>query len=328
MISIISPCYNVEPFLQAAVESVLNQTCTDWELILVDDGSTDATPQICARYAETDKRISFYSGPNRGVSAARNIGLEHASGEYIAFIDPDDVMSPDNLEYLLSLLTEYGADMAAASFRDFISDHQLSSIQSSASQPDNVSIQVLSGAQATEQLLYQNRLFPSLWGKLFRRELFNDIRFVVGEIYEDLNVFPSITMNCRKVINSSHIVYYYRQNPDSQLHTFKPNRFDALKVTQRIEHFMAENHPELLPAATDRRLSANFNILGLVLANAPDQYRQCIEDCTRFIKNNRRVSLTNPKVRLKNKIGILMSYLPTPVFHILLRQAYTSKPDK
>lgn len=322
------PCYNSSEFLPDLVKSVVRQTYADWEMILVDDGSTDDTPRLCAAFAERYAHIRVITQTNQGVSAARNIGLQAAKGEYISFVDSDDVWPAYHLEILHTLLTRNDADIAAGAHLEFRTSKQLLRLLRNESHinPDTQQTKILSGSEAAELSLYQTGLDCSLWGKLFRHELFDGITFSVGEIYEDLGAFHLLAMKARRVAVTDIPVYYYRIHPHSLTHSFNAQRLVVLDVTKRIEDYVADNSPQLLAAANDRRLSANFNMLGLMLASGDNEhYRDEIKRCRRIITQYRRDSLRNPKVRRKNKAGILLSYLPDAIYHYVLKRHYRQK---
>ncbi len=297
--SIIVPVYNAEKYLCEAVDSVLAQTSADWQLILVDDGSTDSSSDICDHYAAQDSRIVVVHIPNGGQSYARNRGLEIAEGEWIAFLDADDCMHPDLLKTLYSIATETGGDVVGARHYEGDEFYYPTSAQSK--------FVTLSPSAAIETTLYQRRgLTSGLWGKIYRRELFDGVRFVEGLYYEDLEIIFRIYERAAKLSFSDAELYFYRQHSQSFIHSWNSRRLDVLTVVDGIEKRMAELHPELLSAARDRKLSANFNIFNLATKNGE---RATADRCWKVIKKYRCSDLFNPKIRLKNRLGILASYL-------------------
>lgn len=301
MISVIIPAYNVEKYLEDCMRSVLSQSYADLEAIVVDDGSTDRTPGIARRYAEADPRVKVVTRPNGGLSAARNSGLKVAQGEWVTFVDSDDELLPDALARMLTVATEKGVDIVVAQH-----------LRDKSELPDRIQskVEIVDSRQAIIDLLYQRKMDHSAWGKLYRRTLFDGCDFTEGTWYEDLDFFYRIFSKIPNIAYLHAPVYYYRQVPTSFLNTFNTARFDVLTVTERLEEW-AEKQPEnILRAARDRRLSANFNILGLLSANRLlDEHSATARSCYGIIKKYRLSSLFNPNVRLKNKIGILVSYL-------------------
>lgn len=316
LISVIIPAYNAAPYLGECLESVIAQTFCDIEIIVVDDGSTDATAEIARNFAAADSRIRLLSKPNGGLSDARNFGIACARGEYITFVDSDDCLFPDSLAILLKGM-ESGNSVAisAGGFtRNRLPDRKPGR---------GMAWKVYDAQEAVLRVLYQRGLDNGAWAKLYNRRIFDKNLFRVGITYEDLDMVCGNFFAAGKIAVTDGVVYYYRPNGESITGRFSPKRFDVLEVTRRIEEYMAANHPALLPAARDRRLSANFNMLGLIAANCPDgTHSDVADECWRLIRNYRRESLLNPRVRLKNKAGIILSYLGRPVFEFFAKRIY------
>ncbi len=314
-VTIIMPVYNVERFLHESIQSVMAQTMADWHLILVDDGATDSSGRMCDEAAASDSRISVIHRQNGGLSAARNTGLAVATGDYITFLDSDDLLTPDALALMLGAARETGAWIVCAGFREFHGTPP-----SISPRPLPTSFEQLAPKATIERILYQNNLDNSIWGKLYDRRLLPTLHMREGIGYEDLDTFyhPLLASPVAATILAEPI-YLYRQHDASYLHTFSLRRADVLDVTERLANFMAERHPELLPAAQSRQLSANFNIFQLIASNeksvAPAERAKADEisaRCYKKIKELRGRCLRNPSVRLKNKIGILLSYAGGP----------------
>lgn len=314
-VTIIMPVYNVERFLHESIQSVMAQTMADWHLILVDDGSTDTSGRMCDEATQRDKRISVIHRRNGGLSAARNSGLAAATGEYITFLDSDDLLTPDALALMLGAARKTGAWIVCAGFREF---HGTPPVISPRPLPS--SFEMLSPKATIERILYQKNLDNSIWGKLYDSRLLSTLHMREGIGYEDLDTFyhPLLASPVDAALVKEPI-YLYRQHPSSYLHTFSLRRADVLDVTERLTTFMQANHPELLPAARSRQLSANFNIFQLIASNesaiAPEQKKEAdeiSERCYNKIKELRGLCLRNPSVRYKNKIGIILSYAGGP----------------
>lgn len=327
------PCYNVEKFIRRAIDSVIHQTYSDWELILINDGSTDSTSAICTYYAGRDSRIHYISQSNKGVAAVRNEGLLSASGEYIVFIDSDDVWPVYNLEYLLNLIEQYEGDIAAGEMVSFSSESTLYNmlLRDNENRARTMTeVNLLTGMDATECSLYQQGVIPSLSGKIYKSSIFDGLKFKGGELYEDLNIFHELTLRAARYVRGGATVYYYRQNPDSLLHNFNEDRLVVLDVTRRIEYYMRENHPELVNAATDRRFAANMNMLGMLLAYRGRvnirNYEKRIEECRSYIREVKGEVLKNRKSRFKNRMGALMEMLlPDFASDFILKTFYSEK---
>lgn len=312
------------------------QTYADWELLVIDDGSEDNSVEIVKKVSEGDERIKIFYRKHGGVAAVRNFGLSHAEGEYIAFIDSDDIWPDYYLEYLHFLIKKYDAGIASGIFVRFEDGHDnlLASLfksrellfgQDSKKRERYVRERILTAEEAVKESMYQKGVVATMCGKLFRRSLFVDVRFREGELYEDLDVFYQVAMKCLIFIESDCPVYGYRQRRGSILHTFGINRLVVLEVTRRMCEYVEHKCSSLLPAAIDRRFSANFNMLALMLQHDKitgdkDEYYLFKErECREYIRKYALKELLNPRVRLKNKIGAVMfMLLPRKLFNSII----------
>lgn len=294
-VSVIVPIYNNEKFLGECVESIRRQTYADLEVILVDDGSTDLSGSICDGLAMADPRIRVVHTPNRGVSAARNTGIEMATGSHMMFVDSDDAIHPEMVRTLVDLIATEAESCAICKFTD----------RPSALSAEGRTMQ-FSPRQTIEMTLYQYILDSSLCCKLFPTEALRRTRLREGIRYEDLDCIYRIYENIDgEIAFTSAPMYLYRNNPDSFIHNFTSDRLDVLAVTDEIVAYY-KNDPVLLLAARDRRFSAYFNMF--VLSTKAGMESEA-DRCWEVIKAERHDELRNPKVRRKNKIGALVSYL-------------------
>lgn len=318
MISVIIPVYNVDKYLSACVESVLNQTYTDFEIILIDDGSTDGSPEICDYYAAKDIRIKTVHQNNRGLSCARNTGLEKATGNFITFIDSDDIVSKFYLEYLWESYLITKADIIQVKKQLFYSD---SEIQFQAFAKPN--LRTFDSFTAVIKSFYQTSTIEhSVCGNLYKRKVLENVKFTSGILYEDLDFFyRSIPIESKFAISEDSL-YYYRQNRMSILHTFNSRRADVLRVTQKAIDYLTlkyPDRPELTRAASDRQLSAAMNIFALCQVHG-EPSPGLVDKCWQLILKHRKASLFDTNVRLKNKLGILLSYIGgKPVFSLVAK---------
>lgn len=303
LISIIIPVYNVAEYLPKCLDSVVGQTYDKLEIIVVDDGSTDQSPEICDKYASVDNRIKVIHKQNGGLSDARNAGINIATGDYISFIDSDDWVHPGYITNLITNCSRSNAQIAIAKFIATNDDNYPCE--------DHILVQkakILSPENAISDTLYQKSLDNSAWGKLYDARLFNNLRFKAGIGYEDLQLFYKIYEKADRIVAFDTPLYFYRLRPGSYLNTFSIRRADVLDIVDEIENYMQKNHPSLLNAAKSRKLSANFNIIRLLSANKAfnvEIEKRCFDN----IKRLRTECLFDPKVRFKNKIGILLSFL-------------------
>ena len=203
-ISIIVPVYKTERFLNECIDSILAQTFADFELILVDDGSPDACPALCDAAAAKDCRIRVVHQKNRGLSGARNAGLDAARGGWIAFVDSDDTITPDYCAKLYAAVQETGARMAVCNYRQV--DEELQPIKE---QYLHVRCEVITTVQALER----STLLPYMvvWNKLYHRSIFDDLRFAVGKLNEDTMLISYAYEKAEKIANIPDALYLYRK---------------------------------------------------------------------------------------------------------------------
>ncbi len=324
MVSIIVPAYNAERYLPEAVASVISQSVSDWELLLVDDGSTDTTPALCDSFAASDTRIRSFHKTNGGLSDARNYGLDHARGDFIAFLDADDILHPDFLWITLSCAAKHKSAshdfIVAVEFAHFSDKSPFGEM--SAGRLDVPAPICLSPSRAVEYSLYQTPLPDSdmildnsAWGKLYPAGLWEKVRFTKGIWYEDMDIFYRAWRLVDSVVVLPVRLIGYRQHPASFLHTFTLRRADALDVTDRMLECLTES--SLHRAARVRRFAAHCNILTILYANranAPEIEARCL----RVIRSDRGAVLRNGRARAKDRIGALIGYLPVGLLRQLL----------
>ena len=206
-ISVIVPVYNAGEYLRPCLDSILAQTHRDLEILLVDDGSTDGSGGVFDGYGATDGRIRVLHQENRGLSAARNAGLDAAAGDYVAFVDADDVLAPQMLGRLLEAIAD--ADMALCNIRRISETGELEEICP-------IGDEILTGRSFGEKLLLpQAWFYVTVMNRLYRRELFDGLRFPEGIIHEDEAVVCDLAARCRRVVTISQPLYHYRRTPGS-----------------------------------------------------------------------------------------------------------------
>ena len=233
LISVIIPVYKVEAYLTACVESVLAQTYQNFEIILVDDGSPDNCPQMCDEFAVRDSRIRVIHKPNGGLSSARNAGIDRAKGEYLAFLDSDDLWTPLFLERLYRAIGETGADLAVCLFRRFRGTPPLE-------QPEAAQTLLLTQREAFDCLFgVRNENMVVAPNKLYSADTFREIRYPVGKLHEDEAVIHEILGLTQKVAWVDEAHYLYRESSNSiTTAKFSLKRLDETYAKeQRIAYF-------------------------------------------------------------------------------------------
>lgn len=210
LVSIIVPIYKVESYLQRCLDSIVNQSYTNLEIILVDDGSPDACPQICDEYATRDNRIVVIHKNNGGLSDARNAGLDISKGKYISFVDSDDWIDTQYVETLLALITTENSDIAFGENKPFYTNY------STRDKKKQYFVTNYTQLESLEALFSKNLVSHTVsWGKLYKRELFINVRFPVGRFHEDEFTTYILFSKSSKITYTNACLYYYRQRANS-----------------------------------------------------------------------------------------------------------------
>lgn len=219
LVSIIVPVFKVENYLNRCVDSLLNQSYNNLEIILVDDGSPDRCPEICDEYAALDNRVKVIHKPNGGVSSARNAGLDMASGEYITFLDSDDWIDEKMIHLMVDSLIGYECDSVCVSINIVDKENNITNRFRS---QENV---ILSGSDTAKLMLRDSFPYNFCWGKIFRKDLFDGIRFPVGRIYEDnATTYKAISRASKVYILSDCLYYYFREREGNTTSELKSDR--------------------------------------------------------------------------------------------------------
>ena len=245
-ISVIVPVYKVEEYLKPCVDSILNQTFHDFELILVDDGSPDNCGQMCEAYARVDSRVRVIHKENGGLSSARNAGIEVAVAPYIAFVDSDDYVRPEYLATLLVTARRYGADITICGIEDvneWGESLPLPLYTQELEEKAGPGIEMLEGLY-TEANVY----YTVAWNKLYRAEVWKELRYPVGRIHEDDAVAHILLYQAKMVACVPDPLYCYRLREGSICRTdLNPGRFDGVtSLVERCHYFAEQGLPKEL----------------------------------------------------------------------------------
>lgn len=236
LVSIIVPCYKVEAFLRTCIESIINQTYKNWELILVDDGSPDDSGKICDSYALTDTRIKVIHKANGGLSSARNAGLDIIRGDFVTFLDSDDFWHVDYLNILVEMSTKHNADIAQCCY--------IRGIETTFPKHNKKhDVQIFDN----HTIFTKQAVKIVIWGKIYKTELFNGIRMPVGLIHEDDWTTWKLYYKAKCIVVTSLPLYYYTYNPQSIMSRSRKSPdltyFEAYQ--ERISFFETINEKDL-----------------------------------------------------------------------------------
>lgn len=239
-VSVIVPVYKVEQYLERCVYSLIKQTYTNIEIVLVDDGSPDKSGEICEELAKQDSRIKVVHQKNKGLSGARNTGLSIADGEYISFVDSDDAVSVYFLEVLVNAIESCKADLAACDRIDIYDEHI------PFDDKKEYSSNSFSQRKAMEYLVNNRIIYQTVWDKLYRREIIENLLFEEGKLHEDEFFSWKVLQNCNRVVHISAPLYYYFHREGSIMETFSKHRMDFFQARYERHLFILEKYPELI----------------------------------------------------------------------------------
>ena len=272
LISVIVPIYNAEQYLDCTLHSIVTQTHTDLEIILVDDGSEDSSGAICDQWAAKDARVVAFHQKNAGVSSARNHGLKIAKGNFIAFVDSDDLIREDMFELLYKQVEENDAEMGICDFcRVDPGENPFPALGASCSGYTVNSYEIL------ELLSGERYLFAAaLWNKLYRKELFEGIQFPVGKISEDGYVIHQLIGKCSCIAIVPEKLYAYVRRPESLMHKgWGIQHLTHLEACyQRIKYYENNNFTDLCPKATQYMMIHYFRLQKKVPIRTKEEKRR------------------------------------------------------
>lgn len=311
LISVIVPIYNTQKYLTNCLESIIHQTYMNLEIILVDDGSTDDSGRICNNYAHKDKRIKVIHKTNGGLSDARNAGLEVMTGTLVTFVDSDDWIDFSMIEYLYNILIEYHADISCVSFHK-VFENGKKGIKNIA----NNKVNVYTGTEAIERLMYKRDVDTSACGKLYKKQDFDYIRYPQGIIFEDLATTYKIFYGKKRIVYGHKQLYYYFQRENSIMYqNFDRKRFDRLGIGQEMIDWTKKNEPILQRAAISRYFTANIQLLREIPLTK--EWENDLSDIVSNIKKYRVDVIINKKAKKIDRFIACSTYLGIKPLKIL-----------
>jgi len=279
-ISVIVPVYNVEPYLARCVDSILSQSYTDFQLILVDDGSPDNCPKLCDEYAEKDKRIHVIHQPNQGLSAARNAGIDFAltgESQWISFIDSDDWVHPRFLQILYESAISHETKMASCRWQKVFNEREVIL-------PEDFSAKALLPEEVYCSQENDFGIDSYAWRLLYHRDLFQEVRYPLNKNWEDLRTTYKLMFQCDKVAHTQAEMYYYFLRDDSITRLpWQPARFEKIHGLEDNIIFFRDSHRPQLYQRLKRCYAAivdkerNF-IRGSTLSNEEKEHWMSILD--------------------------------------------------
>lgn len=244
LISVIIPIYNTEKYLKECIDSVINQSYKNLDIILINDGSTDGSKKLCDEYVNRDLRIRLINQKNKGAAATKNVGLNLIKGELFTIIDSDDILHPHNLEILYKNMINMDADIVEGNFTTTLDkfNNELN-IKNSI---DKKNIKVFNTEKALEELIISRKFHQTPWNKLYKTELLKDIRFPDGKYIDDEYWTYKLFLNAKRISTLDLITYYYRQHDRSTMgKSYSVRRLDSIDALYERYLIIKEKFPNL-----------------------------------------------------------------------------------
>ena len=303
-VSIIVPVYNVEKYLRTCLDSILHQTFQDFELILVDDGSTDLSGHICDEYAAKDDRIIVIHKQNEGVARARNSALDVATGDYISFVDSDDWLSEDAYEYYIENIKKYKADCIVGGCQAVID--RKGNLEYLDKKIEDA--KCLTSTGAMKSVLRDG---SAIWNRLFTKKIFGELRFPVGRINDDEVTVLHAYALCNRVVFLGKITYYYRLRENSiTTSSFSMKKVDVFYNSKENLEYVLIERPDLKEHAEAKFVKAGlyclFNLIKMKPQNddIKKQKKEAIKYIKKELKNKASSIRKNRRIPFKYKAAV------------------------
>ena len=320
LVSVIIPAYNVEQYFAEAIDSVISQTYKNMEIIVVDDGSTDRTGELCDEYAGKDNRVNVVHKQNGGVSSARNVGLDMIHGDIVAFLDSDDSYHPDYVRIMVDKMREDGSDIVICKYSLFSGHRKM------------VASDLLTGYPVIEEGTYDQieafrrfvrvKNMNGMWNKIYRSELWDEIRFGEGHIYEDESTIFKLFDICKSISIIDQVLYFHRNHPHgiSKRRTWQSIN-DRIIASSSYDEYVKSHIPEIFTEA-DYLYRKQNNINAMILhysSYTPDEGDPSRENFRQLIiKAANEIGIERLSTKTRLSIGVLH------ICPVILRIVYPS----
>ncbi len=301
LISVVVPIYNVEKYLKKCINSIISQTYSNLEIILVNDGSTDNSKKICNEFAYEDDRILVINKENGGLSSARNSGIEIAKGEYIVFIDSDDYIEIDMIENLYKGCVDNGAQIACCG-KIIEKDPNIRIVNCK----ENFCV---SKEEAIKKMLLLRDIDVSAVDKMYKLELFKSIRYPINKCYEDMGTTYKLFDKAQKIVHINKPEYHYVIRLNSITTTFSIKHLDMLSASKEMNEYIIEKYPQLTEISKSFCYLQYFAILlELHKANDKKQYKEQYKMIKKQYNSKILNILTNRYIPIYKKIMAILIF--------------------
>ncbi|ELZ4694137.1 glycosyltransferase family 2 protein, partial [Enterococcus faecalis] len=320
----IVPVYNVEKYLKKCVNSILRQTYNDFELILINDGSTDKSGEVCEDLKKLDPRIKVINKENGGLSSARNTGIDIAKGNYLTFIDSDDYIDTNMLEVLHKNMIQEEADLSIVGVTSVYSDQKPEITPSKK--------YVVNQKEATEMILIGKQASVYAVAKLYKRNIFTDLRYPVGKAHEDVYVIMDVLKQCKKVVIDTASYYFYVHREGSiTASKFNMRDLESIDSWEQAWHTIQDIMPEYSDLAFKRVCAANFYVLDKMMkSDSESEYPEITKRIIGFLKENQTFIYANPYFTKNRKLSLTFLRIHPMLYKVFpkMQQRYLRKVNK
>ena len=301
LISVIVPVYNVEKYIEKCLDSIINQTYKNIEILLIDDGSTDSSGKICDDYSKQDKRIKVFHKENGGLSSARNYGVDKSKGEYLTFIDSDDIIELDYIDYLFGLIKKYDVELSICPYTVIINNTKKYNFGK-----NNIE-ELMDTERCLKRMLCEEGFTVSACAKMYKKSLFDDIKFPVNKLCEDNGTTYKLMFKCDNIAYGNISKYNYFKRPNSIMTSkFNIKRMDLLDLTDTMCDDIEKKYPNIIDACNKRRVHARFSILRqMTNCELTEDERLKQKEIVKYLKQNRKKIFINKVFDKRDKMAML-----------------------
>lgn len=309
LISVIVPVYGIEKYIDKCIKSILQQTYNNLEILLIDDGSKDRSGEICDYYKNIDDRIVVFHKDNGGLSDARNFGIDHSTGEYLAFIDGDDYIDNDFIEYLYKLIISNNYLMSICSL------HVLYTSNNRIFNKGDNTTRILSPHECIEMMCYHDRVETAAYAKLYHKSLFRNIRYPKGKIFEDIGTTYKFFNECPSIIAGFVPKYWYVIRENSIVtSSFNKHKLDFIEMTDEMAEFVNLHYPDLKDATLRRQGYARFSVLNQMFDIKELEFVKIRKEIIQFLLVNKKKICSNPKTPKRDKLAYYLLSIGFPIY--------------
>lgn len=314
LVSVIVPVYNVEEYIEECLESIERQTYTNIEVILVNDGSTDSSVNIIEKKFLKDARFRLINQKNAGLSTARNQGIKNSTGKYIVLVDSDDIVTNDYVEYLYNMIKKYNVKISTCAHQSLPRGKKPRRID----EPKTYTITTKDYFKKLGDKELPFQLGVAAWGRMYQKELFNNISFPDGRLFEDTATTYRLYLEAKLTAIGEEIKYLYCQNQNSIVQKgFDSTRFQFLENEKKMHDDLKKIYPDIEVSLNRRYQYALMNTLAhIVISPNKTEFKEEQHDLKKLILKNFTKKIFDPKNSKKDLIGLITLRMGLPFYKL------------